>query len=265
MKYYIVSSPFSDWKIILKNNYNFIYKESIDLIDLLHNDKIIPICPNDFVRYDSNKLLFFTNPHDIVILNNKGLFAEFMMRYYLDYIPLTIYYNVNNTNIYNSKFVKPVMILKSTAGAGGRNVKIIKDSDFPENLEMCKSIKNFVVSEFIEHNIIYAGHFLSISGTIIDKIYFYTTNANKKIYRGRLKNYKVSNDLSCDDSIFAQIFSKLNYSGFACADFTIHNNKVCIFEINPRIGGSLVFNIIYFNKFLKKLIQCYADYRKIKN
>jgi len=162
MKYYVVGVPFQDWLIIFTYNSNFIYIDSADLIDIIDDYKIIPICPNDFVRYDSNKLLFYMNVYDITILNNKGLFTEFMMKYFVDYIPLTIYYNVNNTKIYNSKLIKPLMILKNTIGAGGDNVKIIKDSDFPENVGECKSIKNFVVSEFILHDVCYAGYFLII-------------------------------------------------------------------------------------------------------
>ena len=56
-----------------------------------------------------------------------------------------------------------------------------------------------------------------------------------------------------DDIIFSCIFNDLNYSGFACADFTIHNNKIIIFEINPRPGGSLIHNEKYLNIFLDKL------------
>ena len=94
---------------------------------------------------------------------------------------------------------------------------------------------------------------------IIDKIYFYVNKTINKIYKGRVKNYEVTCGLPCDESIFINIFAKLNYSGFACVDFTIYNGKISIFEINPRIGGSLVFNVIYFNRFFTKLIEYYND------
>ena len=267
MKYYVINVPFFDWKIHFRHNSNITYVDTINSIDLSQNFKIIPICPNDFVRYDATKLMFFTNPYSIAKLNNKGLFAEFMMKYFESYIPLTLYYNVNNKYIYNSGVTKPSMILKSTIGAGGINVKIIKDSDFLENIGEFKLIKNIVVSEYITYDVIYSGHILTIGGVLIDKIYFYLDIPVNQIYRGRIRNYKVSDKLPCDDSIFMKILTKLNYSGFVCVDFTISNNKIFIFEINPRMGGSLVFNIIYFNRFFSKLIKYYngANFNKIKN
>lgn len=259
MKYYVINVPFIDWTIHFKNNHNITYVDSINSIDFTENCKIIPICPNDFIRHNMIKLLFYTDLYNISILNNKGLFAKFMMENFKDYIPLTIYYNVNNKLIYNSKITSPIMILKSTMGAGGMNVKIIKDSDFPKNIEECKIIKNFVVSEYIKHSILYVAHFLIIKGILIDKIYFYLEIKSDTIYQGRVKNYKVCEQLPYNDNIFTKIFNKLNYSGFACIDFTILNNKIYIFEINPRIGGSLVFNIIYFHRFFFKLVKYYDE------
>ena len=57
-----------------------------------------------------------------------------------------------------------------------------------------------------------------------------------------------------DVEIFKDIFKMLNYSGFACVDFTIVNEIPYIFEINPRPGGSLIRNETYFNRFITKLM-----------
>lgn len=50
------------------------------------------------------------------------------------------------------------------------------------------------------------------------------------------------------------IFDNLKYSGFACIDFTIKNENIIIFEINPRPGGSLIYNKKYFDKFIDTII-----------
>jgi predicted ATP-grasp superfamily ATP-dependent carboligase len=50
------------------------------------------------------------------------------------------------------------------------------------------------------------------------------------------------------------IFDNLKYSGFACIDFTIKNSNIIIFEINPRPGGSLIYNKKYFDKFIDTII-----------
>jgi predicted ATP-grasp superfamily ATP-dependent carboligase len=44
----------------------------------------------------------------------------------------------------------------------------------------------------------------------------------------------------CDDVDFGAIFRALKYTGFACVDFKIKDGQPKIFEINPRLGGSLV-------------------------
>ena len=55
--------------------------------------------------------------------------------------------------------------------------------------------------------------------------------------------------------IVDQIFKDLNYSGFAVCDFIIVNDRIVIFEINPRPGGSLIHNEKYLNIFLDKLLE----------
>jgi len=46
----------------------------------------------------------------------------------------------------------------------------------------------------------------------------------------------------------------LEYNGFACADFIVENGEIIIFEINPRIGGSLIQNREKLNEFLDILL-----------
>lgn len=245
MLLYIINAPFNDWKIHLYNNFFVKYIENYIEINKSNKYKIIPICPNDFVRYNSEELLFTNDIINVNILNNKGFFADFMMKNFNDYIPKTIYFNINNKEIYDSAITFDKMIQKPTIGCSSQNTKIIK------NIE---KTKNIVISEYLLHTVIYSGHFLYVNNQLIDKIYFYKDIEKNFIYKGRIRQYKVCNTLICDDNIFIEIFKKLNYSGFACIDFTICNNKIYIFEINPRIGGSLILNIKYFNQFLYNLV-----------
>jgi hypothetical protein len=90
-------------------------------------------------------------------------------------------------------------------------------------------------------------------------IYMKNENGHPTPFIGKLSkiepdyDYKITEKLVVDDSIFEKIFNDLNYSGFACPDFIIYNEKITIFEINPRPGGSLVANITYLNLFLDTL------------
>lgn len=245
MNLYIVNAPFNDWKIHLYNNLYIKYIENYNEIDKLKKYKIIPICPNDFIRYSTIELLFTNDVIKVNVLNNKGLFADFMMKHFNDYIPKTIYFNINDKQIYDSGLIYNKMIQKPIIGCASHNTRIVKDIE---------KTKNIVVSEYIAHDVIYAGHFLFINNQLIDKIYFYKEIKENCIYKGRLRQYKVCNNLICNDDIFIKIFKKINYSGFACIDFTICDGKIYIFEINPRIGGSLIFNIKYLNQFLYNLV-----------
>jgi predicted ATP-grasp superfamily ATP-dependent carboligase len=251
MKYYIINLPFEDWQIIFRNNNKFTYVKSIDLINENENYKIIPMYYNNFIECEKEKLLFYTDEKIIMIMENKVLFAQFMMENFENYIPKNIYYNFNNKIMYKANNLTTLMIKKNIFGSGGTNIEIINTNDF----QKYESKMNILISEYVTHNLLFAGHFLIINGILIEKIYFYVNTENGKLYKGRLCNYKVIKNITLDDSIFMNIFNKLKYSGFACIDFTIVNNKIVIFEINPRIGGSLVFNIFYFNLFMSKLIK----------
>ena len=181
---------------------------------------------------------------------------------FIEHIPKTYYYNFKNKNdieqyIYpldnslnNKKQIKRG-ILKPNYSYGGNGIKII------ENIkEIDYKLKNVIVSEYIEHSEYYAGHFLVIDGIIQDKIYFCSNYKYKNnIKCGRIKNYTIQNKLIVDDNIFDLIFTDLSYSGFADSDFIIHNNKIIIFEINPRPGGSLIHDKIYLNKFINSLYE----------
>ena len=52
---------------------------------------------------------------------------------------------------------------------------------------------------------------------------------------GRTINYTILPELLVDDSIFNKKISNLSYSGFADCDFTIVNDRIIIFEINPCV------------------------------
>ena len=70
-----------------------------------------------------------------------------------------------------------------------------------------------------------------------------------------IRNYNILNNIERNDIIFEKIFKKLNYCGFSHSDFIIENNKIIIFEINSRIGGSLSKDVPILNDFLNSLVQ----------
>ena len=239
MIYYIIL-PF---KININNN-NFKFVNNKFNFDNLDEYKIIPLSNIDYYLYNNYlNNIFKNNLDNIEIFNNKSRFAEYMMNNFINTIPKVYYYNYEeieyiNFDDNNKKIIKP------NCDNGGQNIEIIFDN---------KIKKNNVISKYIQHNRFYTGHLLIKNGIIIHKIYFfsYTTDENY-IQRGAIQFYQIKYNIN--DDIFNKIFEKINYNGFACIDFIIENDNIIIFEINPRIGGSLINNIPIFSIFLDKII-----------
>ena len=119
-----------------------------------------------------------------------------------------------------------------------------------------ENLPNRVISKYIDHTVYYVGHFIVKNGQIIKKIYFRTHNNDPLLIKcGAITDFDILNNLGLyNDDIYSNIFTKLNYSGFACADFTIIDNNIIIFEINSRIGGSLFTHSSIAYDFFKVLI-----------
>jgi predicted ATP-grasp superfamily ATP-dependent carboligase len=138
-------------------------------------------------------------------------------------------------------------------GCGGAAVSIVQylEKSYPHDT---------IITDYIDHIEFYVGHFIVNNGTILDSIYFVeNTNGVKNFILRQLIKPNIileRNELKeqCEDVlIFDNIFKTTSYSGFACADFVIKNNKIIIFEINPRAGGSLISHPQYCNRFFNKM------------
>ena len=266
MKILIVNYQGGKWCDVIRhcNNCICIDESSLDNYNK-QNYKLLPIFIDEFVKYNHIENNIFRNTlENIHLLNNKGKFAKYMLTYFPENIPLTYYYNfdneyfinisTNNNDIINennntSYSLHDKMIIKPIEEMGGKGVQIIHT--FENNIKM-----NYIIQQYIEHVEYYAGHFLVFTGVIYNKVFFMSSEKNREgIKCGAITNYKISNELSVDDTIFRTIFTNLNYSGICCVDFTIKNDKIIIFEINPRPGGSLLLNETYFNHFVDTLLE----------
>ncbi len=241
MELFIPSFPFSDWRK------HFLQTKKCTLVN---KNKIMPLCIDDYIKYNNDpNCIFINNIENIEMLDNKSTFGKYMLTNFPENTPPIVFYHFDNDIYYNELLVTDNMIKKPNKGYASIGIERITKFDKNE-------IKNNIIQTFIENEIYYSGHFLVLNGTILKKIYFYSDyKYSNGIKIGKIKNYKITEKLEIDDTIFDKIFSNLKYSGFACPEFIIHNDKIIIFEINPRAGGSLVSNKIYLNLFLDKLIE----------
>jgi predicted ATP-grasp superfamily ATP-dependent carboligase len=209
--------------------------------------KIISTSMIDSVKYCNHpKSIFKGNLNSIDTMTNKSKFAEFMINNFNDNHPLCYYYNYDDIT-YNYNVITDKMISKPNIGYAGSDIYILYEK---------QNLPNRVISKYIEHTTYYSGHFLVKNGHIIKKIYFRTYNNDPLFIKcGSITDFDILHNLdSYNDNIYSNIFTKLNYSGFACADFTIIDNNIIIFEINPRIGGSLFTHTYIAYDFFKVLI-----------
>ena len=246
------SNPYSSLDI--SNNIKIVFTTSNKFKYNLDNYLIIPIKIDQYDTHPNN-IFKNNNLENINIFNNKSKFGKYMMENFIDNIPLVYYYNFDNETykaetLINNNSSSLKLISKKNVSCGGIGVFIVNSVD--------TKLKDVIISEYVEHTIYYSGHFLILNGKILEKIYFSSSYKNDSgIIRGNIIEYTIQSELILDDSVFNNIFTELPYSGFACVDFTIENNKIIIFEINPRLGGSLSFNTYYFNKFIDTLYDLY--------
>lgn len=177
------------------------------------------------------------------IFNSNINFTKFMMNKYPNYIPKTIYYRSIDEQYLSEYNSISKFVIKNNYGG---ELKIVDNIDI--------KMQDVIISEYVPHSDFYAGHIFSINGVIIKKIYFKGIIAKNSTKNSGLSNYEILS-LANFDQIFDSIFNDINYDGFMCINFTIIDNKPIIFEISPRAGGSLIYNLNVFNDFIDEIIK----------
>lgn len=238
---------FSDWyEVIKKISMSNIFitdfeKSDLNKIIIDNNiELIIPLSLKDYNIIKKNNTDTYTNirilhPDEKTfnLLNNKLEFTKWMYDNFPNMIP-TVYY-LNQIEISKIKF--PV-ISKPIYSTNGIGMKIYYDAN---NFEFCNDKK--IVQKFIKYSHEYSGFFLCEEGKILNwkilKHKFFKYNIKQNNFPQNctyVENFQIG--------IFEPIIKKLNYSGGMCIDFKYNEkkNKIYIFEINPRFGGSAFSN-----------------------
>lgn len=243
---------YADWNIALnkinKKNIiicNFTNLDEVKNIILCNNiDYILPLSIKDYdliktycLELGCNIKIIYPSKETAELLNNKNLFTEFMLKNYNEYIP-DIYY-LNNIKL---KEIEYPAIYKPIYSTNGTNIVIIHNNNDFLNLKNHNNIQKYIEDEYE-----YGAYMVCIDGIII----------NCKIIRCKYNNFNIKINNFQDNyeivehfdiKIFENILNTLNYSGGICIDFKFNEltNKLYIFEINPRFGGSaFTLNFIY--------------------
>ncbi|MCF6170327.1 MAG: hypothetical protein L3J66_05040 [Bacteroidales bacterium] len=147
--------------------------------------------------------------------------------------------------------LKPPYILKKIFDEWGRNSYLInsvtEEEAHRERLVSGSFFKQLYVSgreELTTHFIFSKGKFQYMHSLLFK---FKPCRYVKGRQLPPFKNASISVVKNSFVDIFTQILSRLNYEGVGCIDYKVKDGKPLIFEINPRVGGSLPLDV---NRFL---------------
>lgn len=246
-KYIYVLSIWNIWSIIMmckKQNIRIIFPVKYDdYIELNNNRHIL----------NANKIFYLApDTKNANIFKNKKNFVNWMIENSMSlYIP----------EIYESPKI-PCVIKKSISCGGTATYLIDTEKKFTEYNKKLSSflLNNYVIQEYIKSNIEYCTHLLCHGGQIIkytsNKYTFENDHIKTHGSKHTTEKYVLDSNIL---EIFANIVKLNNWSGLCCVDFKIvkHNDIPIpkIFEINERIGRSLLNNQIELEDFMKEYIR----------
>lgn len=142
-------------------------------------------------------------------------------------------------------------VLKKRVGWWGIHCQIVNGPDDERDLNL--SGDEWFAQNFVPGHIEFATHILRTGGQVR-----YTSTVAHQMA-------KASFVMGAQDTVlhsrlipgckyldlFSEILAKLDYEGTACIDYKVINGRPAIFEINPRFGGSLSFDITgYLDAYL---------------
>lgn len=197
--------------------------------------------------------LFDADPDAVQHFDDKKLFCDYVEKYSLqEYVPR----NFSEQTSYNNILV----VLKPKCGCCSSGIYKKKIFDVTSY-----EFENFVVQEYIKEPTEHAGYFVSYKGKIIHSFSYISHFGNDDYikHEGGWK-YVPQNRVELDNHIIEKIqkfVEPCSFTGTFCVDFKIVNGQLKIFEINPRIGGSMnsYDNGLDFTNIIKNLIQIYDD------
>lgn len=233
---------------------------------ILNCDSIV-ICQNyNEQQFKNAKYVIPLFEHNIIILKNNGIksnipdadtvntfkskikFHQYCINNNLKSLVPKTFSNLDD--IKNDQTINKIIIKKDVSG-WGVGCEIIDKNEIKQEYFNGNNIQ-----EYLPGKIEYVSHIIAKNGKIVLCITYETiTNEEYYIKNSNYKCVKI-NSIKLNKSYINQLENFLipcAYNGICCFDYKIVDNQIKVFEINPRIGGSLLGNI---KDFLKVLSTC---------
>jgi len=211
-------------------------------------DLIIPLMEHHMLDlYKHNIPACMPDQKTILIFMCKKKFAEYVSLHGLDsYTPKT-YHRLADC-VGQTLIVKPPNL---NAGSGAYITNTVIESGFEKGAFRAFSssvFKTHIVQEYIFSNVEYCAYVVADKGLIQYICVYQTTFDSDKFIKRGVDAKMVANMKKIDlDKKFIDIIQlfllPVSYTGVCNIDFKIINDNIKIFEINPRLGGGLMFDI----------------------
>lgn len=173
---------------------------------------------------------------------DKARFVRFMADQGLEELLPEVYVVASGAGPEELAPIRYPCIVKAGVGFGGQGASVHLDERSPVNLSRFKAGESFVVQRFVPGGTEFGGHFYLESGDIKRCVYYEgRRDPAQHIQRGRLGPNAYSRHRKIPEhEALADLFARLDYTGYACVDFKVEDGVPKIFEVNPRLGGTLV-------------------------
>jgi carbamoylphosphate synthase large subunit len=172
------------------------------------------------------------------------------------------FYNFLADHSFKECFPKPLdapdfttpFILKRLHGEGGFGIFLVWNEERYKEVLTQPSLKNepYILEEYIEGDDEYIFYAVCKQGEILwHASLMGQPPTDSRVQKGSFANASEVEITKEVYNVFKGIFKALNYDGPANFNYKLKNNKPVIFEMNPRIGGTLMDP-----KFKHLLVNC---------
>jgi carbamoylphosphate synthase large subunit len=216
---------------------------------------IIPLMESHLYEMPTNFTSLTSTPELVSLMSDKLLLTENLIANGLaQCVPKTW---TDPTNL-----VFPSIIKRRDLNAG-KGIRILKSvhelHEALSDLEFHE--KHYFFQEFVSGDVEYVCHLVALKGKVLFSNYFMYQLPNLETIRGwqsAIPITKLGVNLNHETSrTIKNVIKHLNYSGPCNIDFKLINGIPKIFEINPRLGGSLMVeeNLPVLAKILEIVIK----------
>jgi carbamoylphosphate synthase large subunit len=230
--------------VILVDDLNFPLKQ---VSSKYEKTVLIPLKESNILSHPQGYLTLVPSKEIIQIASYKDKFYDFLTKHgFKENFPQPLD---------DVDFTAP-FILKRLHGEGGFGIFLVWDEKRYKEVLTQPSLKNepYVLEEYIEGDDEYIFYAVCKSGEIL----WSASLVGKPPVDSRVQKGSFTNAAEVEIpleiyNVFKDIFKALNYEGPANFNYKLKNNKPVIFEMNPRMGGTLM--LPQFNHLLSGCVK----------